>query len=92
MTKWKWYIPLSCIIALHSPDGTELRFEAHNFTAIQALPHGYKQHVAHGTKTIVYGSGGNKFGVTETPEEIAALAAKCGDGGLNLDKSMYGIK
>lgn len=68
-----------CIIVLHSPDGSELRFEARNLTAVRAVPPNYKEHLAPGTKTIIYGTGGNKFGVIETPEEISTIVEEeCG--------------
>lgn len=73
------WIPLACIIVLHSPDGSQLRVETRNLTAVRAVPLGFKEQIAPGTKTIVYSAGAQKFGVIETPEEIAAMIEEeCG--------------
>lgn len=73
----KRWLPIACIILLHSPDGSELRVESRNLTAVRVLPHNFKEQVAPGTKTIVYSTGAQKFGVLETPEEIGNMIAGC---------------
>lgn len=63
---------------LHSPDGQVLRVESHQIFAIRGLTKDLEQHVAAGTKTVIF-AGGQKFGIKETPEEIETMIANCED-------------
>ena len=75
MTKWKWFIPLSCLIILHSPDNRELRIETSHIAAVRPSD-AAQQSLAPGTKAIVY-VGSQKFGVVEAPSEIDAVIKDC---------------
>lgn len=72
----RWTL-LPCLIVLHSPDGGTLQVEASSVYAMRAATGNVQEHVAKGTNTILY-VGGKVFGVTETPQEIAALMESCG--------------
>lgn len=78
MMKLRWYIPLSCLMILHSPDGAELHVESKQIFALRGLTKDLAEHVAAGTKTILYVSG-QKFGVKETSEEIELMISNCED-------------
>lgn len=71
----RWTI-LPCLIALHGPDGGVLQVEANSIYAIRNITENIQEHVAKGTKTVIY-VGGKVFGVTETPQEIAELTERC---------------
>lgn len=69
---------LGCVLTLHTPAGTQLLLESRHITVFQPLPKTSEQHVAAGTKTIVH-TGGQKFGVTESVDDINALLEQCGE-------------
>lgn len=77
MMKLRWYIPLSCFLALHTPDHQELLVEAKQIFVLRGLAKELEQHVAKGTKTIIYVDG-QKIGIKETPEEIKSMIENCG--------------
>lgn len=79
MTKWRWCIPLSvCVLVLHTPAGTELRIESRHITVFQPVPKTAEGHIASGSRTVVH-TGGQKFAVTETTEEINEQLDRCGE-------------
>lgn len=65
-----------CLIALTSPDGSQLWIESHNIVAIRAAAH-YQGHVAPGTRTLLFGAGGKGYGVTEDPATVAMRMREC---------------
>lgn len=69
---------IPCLLVLHTPAGTELHIESKHVNVFQPLAKSAEQHVAPGTKTIVH-TGGAKFGVTETTEEIDTMLENCGE-------------
>jgi hypothetical protein len=75
MMKWKWFIPLSCLIILHSPDGRELRLETAHIAAVRPAD-AAQQSLAPGTKAIIY-VGSQKFGVMESPNQIDSVVKDC---------------
>lgn len=75
--RWLAILPLACLLILHSPSGTELRFESQHVSVYQPLPKGSEGHVAPGVKTLIH-TGGQKFGVVETVEQIDAMLESCG--------------
>jgi hypothetical protein len=66
--------PLLCLITFHSPDGQLLTVEAKHVIAVRPAPS--SEHVAAGTKSILY-VGGQKFGITETPAEAEIMINDC---------------
>ena len=67
-----------CLVTLHAPNGALLTIDTHGFVMaldVEDLP---SQHVATGTKSIVYMSG-HKIGVTETREQVEQLIENCSD-------------
>ena len=73
--KWKWYIPLSCLIILHTPDNRELRVETQHISAVRPAD-SVQQQVAPGTRSIVYVLT-QKFGVVEPPSDIDVIIKDC---------------
>ena len=77
----RWEIVLSalwCLAILHSPDGQELRIDVRHIAAMRPA-HSVKQHLAHGTNTLVYVTT-NTFGVIETKEQVQDAIHHCVDG------------
>jgi len=77
MMKWKWYIPLSCLVVLHRPDGTEVLLDTRQVAYVEAVQtrHSY----THGTRSLVH-VGNEKVAVNELPHEVEHLLKTCEDG------------
>ena len=69
------WLPVCCLIILHSPDEREMRIESTHIDILRPADV-VQQHVAPGTKTIIY-VGGQRFGVVESDEEIDTLIKDC---------------
>ena len=69
------WLPICCLIILHSPDNRELRIETQHIAAVRPADNVQHQ-VAPGTEAIVY-VGGQKFGVMENAAEISTLIKDC---------------
>jgi hypothetical protein len=71
----KALLPLLCLVIFHSPDGREIRIDTLHVTAIRPAE-AVKQHLAEGTRTIIYASGQN-FGVIEPVAEVDLMMKNC---------------
>jgi len=69
------WLPICCLIILHSPDEREMRIESTHIDILRPAD-AVQQHVAPGTKAIIY-VGGLRFGVVESDEEIDTLIKDC---------------
>jgi hypothetical protein len=78
MTKWKWSIPLSCLVVFHSPDGKELLFDSRHIAAVRPVEGAIRQHLHPNTNAVIYAST-QTFGVIETVEEVEQQLKECPD-------------
>jgi hypothetical protein len=69
-------LALACLILIHPPDGAPLRIDISHIIAVRPVPMGSEEHFARGTKSILYVTG-QKFGITETPEQVELLIRDC---------------
>lgn len=70
-------ILLSCLIMLHSPDGTGLLIGT-NEIVVREIDPKHQDHVAKGTNSVVYtNTKQNGMGVKETLKEVTGLIDKC---------------
>jgi hypothetical protein len=69
---------VACLIVLHSPDGEELAIDTRQILMLRPTVH-IKEHLAPGTKTLVYLTA-QKIGVKEEPHEVEYLTKICEDG------------
>ena len=67
---------LSCLIAFHTPDGGEIFIETIHIVAIRPIASSQAEHVARGTKALIYTTDKN-FAVIENEEKIAELMGQC---------------
>jgi hypothetical protein len=64
-----------CLAIFHSPDGRELRIETQHIAVIRPAD-AVQEHVAPGTKTILY-VGSQKMGVVEPPDQVQTIIQDC---------------
>lgn len=73
-------IALTCMAILHSPGGSvELRVVVNQITAMRPIEGVHKQHVAHGSNSLIF-AGGQKFTVEETLDQVQDAIHHCIDG------------
>lgn len=69
-----------CMAILHSPgSGGELRVDVNQITVVRPIEAEQKQHVAHGSQSILF-AGGQKFAVQETLDQVQDAIHHCIDG------------
>jgi hypothetical protein len=67
-----------CMLAFHSPDGSELLILSDMIRAIKPAVRAYHNHLAPGTNSVIYlGIRPNGFGVRETPLQILQIIRDC---------------
>ena len=67
----------ACYVTLHGPSGNDaIKVDAASIFIIRAATPEMQRHVVKGVNTFVYVSG-EKFGVSETVEEVEALVRGC---------------
>lgn len=71
-------LSLGCVIILHTPGGTELHVATQGMTVWQPLPQSSEKNVAPGVKAII-DSGGKRYGVIETVQDIDEARDRCGE-------------
>ena len=74
----KTWLPLLCLIVLHTPDGEEIAIDTRQILMLRPTTH-IKEHFAPGSRTLVYVSG-QKVTVRENPHEVEYLTKICEDG------------
>jgi hypothetical protein len=79
MMKWKWFIPLSCLVTFHAPNDGLITIETHQIAMVRSAEELAGQHLAAGTNSVIY-LAGHKVGVTETREKVEELIENCGQG------------
>ena len=77
MTKWKWFIPLSCLVILHRPDGSEVAVDTRQIGYIEEIQ--TRHQYVHGSRTLLH-IGNDRLPVTEQPHEVERLTKICEDG------------
>lgn len=65
-----------CLVVFHAPDGSLVSVEKQHVAAVRPVTDAIKEHVAPGTKALVY-VGQHKFGITETLDEAEAMLEQC---------------
>ena len=77
MTDILLILATGCFIIVHGPNGKdELHVDASSIFIVRPTTKDIEPHIAAGTKTILY-IGGQKFGISETPEEVEAMIRDC---------------
>lgn len=66
---------ITCLAIFHSPDGSLISIDTNHIVAVRPAE-SVKQHIAPGIKTIIY-TGGQNFGVAESPEEVGRIIDEC---------------
>jgi hypothetical protein len=68
---------LGCLLLFHSSDGSLIWIESEAIKVLRPAP-AYHDHVARGTKTIIYTSTGKTFGVSENYDQVtSAVKTAC---------------
>ena len=72
-------IALACLLVFHSPDGTELWVASDVIKVIRPVGVAHREHVAPGTRSVVYLAGVRSagWGVVESAEQVKAMVAGC---------------
>jgi hypothetical protein len=76
---WSRVLPVVCLILVHSSDGGSLWVESEAITVLKPLLSKHQDHLARGTRTLVY-TAGKVFGVRESEEDIERMIKSCGKG------------
>lgn len=72
------WLPLGCLLVLHSPDGSELVIENAEIRAVRQIGPQYHDHLPKGTNAVIYlGVRPNGFGVKETVQAIEDMKKGC---------------
>jgi hypothetical protein len=69
-------LPVACLILLHSADKADLWIESAAITVVRPVLPEHQDHVAKGTRTLVY-TAGKVFGVREEEPAIERLIKAC---------------
>jgi hypothetical protein len=75
----KQVLPIVCLLAFHSSDGSAIWIESAAISVLKPAP-AHLDHVTKGTQTIIYTSTGKTFGVRETEGAIALGVKSCDKG------------
>lgn len=67
---------LACLVVFHAPDGSLVSVEKAHISALRPVSEAVKEHLAPGTKTLVY-VGQHKFGITESLDEAETMLEQC---------------
>lgn len=67
---------LACLVIFHSPDGSLVSVEKQHVAVVRPVTEPIKEHVAAGTRALLY-VGSHKIGITETAEEAEAMLEQC---------------
>jgi hypothetical protein len=65
-----------CLVIFHAPDGSSVSVEKQHIAAIRPITEAIKEHLAPGTKSLLY-VGAHKIGITETLEEAETMLEGC---------------
>lgn len=76
--KSSWSFLFSCLVIFHSPDGAQLIVDTFHIGSLRPA-HSIKEHVAHGTNTLLFVDGKN-VGITEDIGVAERLIKDCVDG------------
>jgi hypothetical protein len=70
----------ACILALHSPDGSELLVQSDTIRVVKPIQNQHREHVAPGTNSVLYlGVRAAGFGVMETAAQVLQMLRDCPD-------------
>lgn len=69
---------LACLVVFHAPDGTLVSVEKQHIAAIRPVSEAAKEHLAPGSRALVY-VGSHKFAITETLDEAEAIMEQCNE-------------
>jgi hypothetical protein len=72
----KLLLASTCLLHLHAPDGSDVYVERQNIAVVRPVTPTIAKQVAHGSRSIIYSAGG-RYGVTETPQQMAQLVKQC---------------
>jgi hypothetical protein len=72
-------LPIVCLILVHSADGGDLWIESAAITVVKPLFGEHQDHLAKGTRTLVY-TAGKVFGVREEEDAIERMIKACPKG------------
>jgi uncharacterized protein (DUF2126 family) len=69
-------LPIWCLLLFHSPDGSPIWIASAAISIIKPAPP--QDHVAKGTRTIIFTSTGKNFGISESNDAVAGIIKACG--------------
>lgn len=75
MRQWP-AIGLLCLVVFHAPDGSLVSVESQHVAAVRPVTDAIKEHLAPGTKSILY-VGAHKIGIIENFDDAEAKLENC---------------
>lgn len=67
---------LLCLVIFHAPDGSQVSVESQHVAAVRPVTDAIKEHLAPGTKSILY-VGAHKIGIVEDFDKAEAMLEGC---------------